>query len=291
MRLKEHTKNSVDAAIIFGVVCDLGVFPKHYFSTSRDHAQFRNVDLDDSSLRHDAKLRVHGRLGIFLDTEDLQLERSFQVSYTALPSACPQNRVNVKGRTMRNICFFIPQCHRSDEPFHLHRFSRKALTHECSLGHHPLPCLAFALSRLHHLEHLVFRNSPNFWQRHRILRSLVFPLLLDRTRHCLCILLPFTIEEICRQSTVWNCRRVSLLDISLVVCLECFLELDFLSMSSRVQQLRLDTEGFLCECGACMDCSSLALAPGVSSMRIMKKRERSLIPTFAQNDLTVDHGV
>lgn len=62
---------------------------------------------------------------------------------------------------MRDIRFFVPQRHRPDEPLHLHRFSRKALTHERSLGHHPLPRLALALPGLHHLEHLVFRNPPD----------------------------------------------------------------------------------------------------------------------------------
>lgn len=73
-----------------------------------------------------------------------------------------------------------------------------------------------------------------------------------------------------------------MLDIALVVGLEGFLELNFLSMPSRVQELRLDTKGFLCECRVSVNRSSFALAPVVSiiSKDVMIRAKREIADSY-----------
>lgn len=54
-----RTQNGVDAAIIFGVVCDLGVFPENNLTSSSHHTQLRDIDFDNRAFSHHAKLGVH----------------------------------------------------------------------------------------------------------------------------------------------------------------------------------------------------------------------------------------
>jgi hypothetical protein len=161
---------------------------------------------------------------------------------------------------MCDVGFLVPQSHRSHESLHLHWFPSEALSNEGRLRHHSLPCLLFALPRPHHLEHFVLRDPSYFRQWHRKLRSLVLPLLLDRCRQSLCILLALAIEQICWQCAFGNCCRVFLLDVPLVVCLECLLQLHLLGMTLGVQNLGLQAESFLCNSGQLMRFASLALA-------------------------------
>lgn len=132
---------------------------------------------------------------------------------------------------MCDVGLLVPQRHRSDEPFHLHWFSCKALADECCFCHHSLPCLLFALSGTHDLEHLILRNSPHFRQWYSILGCLIFPLFLDSSRQCLRILLALTVKKVRGKSTVRNGARVFLFDIAFIVGLESFLELNLLRMS------------------------------------------------------------
>lgn len=80
---------------------------------------------------------------------------------------------------MRDVCLFVPQRHRSDEPLHLNRLPGEALSNERSLGDHPLPRLGLGLSRLEHLEHLVLSDSSDLGKRDGVLGSSVFTSLLD----------------------------------------------------------------------------------------------------------------
>ena len=70
-RERWRTENRIYAAIIFGVVRDLGIFSENNFTTRGYHAQLGDIDFYDRSLRHDAKLGVHRRLRVFLDTKNL----------------------------------------------------------------------------------------------------------------------------------------------------------------------------------------------------------------------------
>lgn len=48
-------------------------------SSSSDHTQLADVDLDDGTLGHHSQLRVKGRLRVLLHSDDGELEGGFQV--------------------------------------------------------------------------------------------------------------------------------------------------------------------------------------------------------------------
>ena len=72
MRLNEQ--NSVQAAVVLGVVGNLGPTTPDDLSTRGDQTKFRDVDLDDSTLGQDTELSVHGVLGVLLDGDDGELD-------------------------------------------------------------------------------------------------------------------------------------------------------------------------------------------------------------------------
>lgn len=135
---------------------------------------------------------------------------------------------------MRNIRLLEPQGHRPDEPLKLRRFSCEALPNKRRLRHHSLPGLAFALPGLQHLEHLVLRDASDFRQWYSKFGRLVFPSLLDRTRHSLRISLTFTVQQERGQSAIGGGTGIGLLDVPLVVRLEGLFELHLLCMAFLV---------------------------------------------------------
>jgi len=239
------TEDGVDAPVIFRVVCDLGVFSENDLSTGGDHTELGDVDFDDGTLGQHTKLGVHRRLGVLLDTEDVQLERCLEVSFRIGRKSARCTRRSRSRLTMRDIRLFETQGHGSHEPLQLRRLPREALPNECRLRNHPLPGLALALTRLQHLEHLVLRDTSDFRQRHSELGSLVLPPLLDRTRHGLCIPLTLTVQQEGGQSTVGGGTSIGLLEVPLVVGLERLFELHLLGVPFLVQELGFDTEEFL----------------------------------------------
>ena len=79
-----HTKNSIYAAIILGVIRDLGIFPEYNFSTSGDKAKLGNIDFDHRPFCHHSQLGVHRWLRVLFDAQDLKLESRFEIGYDKL---------------------------------------------------------------------------------------------------------------------------------------------------------------------------------------------------------------
>ena len=84
MEAEKLTEHGVDTPIVLRVVCDLCILPEDDLSARCDHTELGNVDLDDRTLRHDTELRVHRRLRILLNTDDLELECCLQISYVGV---------------------------------------------------------------------------------------------------------------------------------------------------------------------------------------------------------------
>ena len=79
--MKQRTEDGVNATVVFWVVRDLSIFAEDDFSSCCNHPQLRDIDFNNRSLRHDAKLRVHGRLRVLFDTQYLELESGFQIGW------------------------------------------------------------------------------------------------------------------------------------------------------------------------------------------------------------------
>lgn len=143
--------------------------------------------------------------------------------------------------TMRHVGLLVSQSHRPDEPLHLHGLSGESLSNKGGLVDHSLPRLALLRSSLDDLEHLLFGNSPDLGQGHAVLGRLVLSPLLDTARQGLGILLPLSVQQISRQSTLSSGGIVGLLDVPFVVCLEGLFELNLFGVSFSVMQLGFDT--------------------------------------------------
>jgi hypothetical protein len=72
-----HTKDSIDATVVLGIIRYLSILSKNHLSTRRDKPKLRNIDLNDGSFCHDAELGVHWGLRVLLDSKDLELEGCF----------------------------------------------------------------------------------------------------------------------------------------------------------------------------------------------------------------------
>lgn len=81
---------------------------------------------------------------------------------------------------MCDVGLLVSQSHRPYKSLHLDWLPRETLTNESCFRDHAFPRFALALSGLHHLEHLILRNTPHSRQWHREFSSLVLSLLLDR---------------------------------------------------------------------------------------------------------------
>jgi hypothetical protein len=149
-----HTQDGVDTAVVFWIICDLGILSKDDFAASRNHSQLGYIHLYNGTLGHDAKLGVHGRLRVFLDANDLQLEGGLQIRCTSNTSGSEIFRRSVD-LTMSDVGLFVPEGHRSNKAFHLDWLSRKGFANKRGFGHQTFPRLGFALPGLDNLEHLV----------------------------------------------------------------------------------------------------------------------------------------
>lgn len=141
----------------------------------------------------------------------------------------------------------------------LDRLPRETFPDKCRLVYHSFPALSLMFTRLDHLEHFLFRNTPDLRQRNRILCSSVFSPIFDSRAESFGILsvscvgwfiqrshlLTLTIKQISGQGTLLDGPIVLLLDIPLIMRLESFLHLDLLSMSSSVMQLGFVPEHLL----------------------------------------------
>ena len=94
MHLNEQ--DSVQAAIVLGVVGNLGPTTPDDLSTSGDQTKFRNVDLDDCTLGQNTELSVHGVLGVLLDGDDGELNSDTEFG-------------------VGDICLLVTETHRTDE--------------------------------------------------------------------------------------------------------------------------------------------------------------------------------
>ena len=83
MKKRERTKNSVDTAIVLGVVGDLGILSEDYLASGSDHTQLRDIDFYHCTLGQYTQLCIHRGLRVLLDAEYLQLERRLEVGYGA----------------------------------------------------------------------------------------------------------------------------------------------------------------------------------------------------------------
>lgn len=85
-----------------------------------------------------------------------------QKSLSLAPVAHISERLPLKDRlTMGDVGLLVSEGHGSNESLHLHGLSGETLSHKRRLRHHSLPSFGLGLSRLEHLEHLIFSNSPN----------------------------------------------------------------------------------------------------------------------------------
>lgn len=55
-----HTQDSIYTAIIFGVICNLSILSEDDLSSSSDHTQLGDIDLNHGTFSKNAELRVHG---------------------------------------------------------------------------------------------------------------------------------------------------------------------------------------------------------------------------------------
>lgn len=94
MRLDEQ--NSVQAAVVLGVVGNLGPTTPDDLATSGDKTKFRNVDLDDGTLGQDTELGVHGVLRVLLDGDDGELDSDTEFG-------------------VGDICLLVTETHGADE--------------------------------------------------------------------------------------------------------------------------------------------------------------------------------
>ena len=59
MNKKTLTEDSVDTAVVFGVIRDLSVFSEDDLASSSHHTKLRDIHFDDSTLGEYTKLCVH----------------------------------------------------------------------------------------------------------------------------------------------------------------------------------------------------------------------------------------
>lgn len=73
-----HKKNSVDASVVFWVVCDLGIFTPDYFAAGRHKTKLANVDFNNSTFRDDSKLSVERGVGVLFHSNYRQAKGCFE---------------------------------------------------------------------------------------------------------------------------------------------------------------------------------------------------------------------
>ena len=123
---------------------------------------------------------------------------------------------------------------------------RTHLSDKGSLGDHALPSLALALSGLEDLEHLVLGDTSDLGERDGKLAGLFLALLLDRRRERLGVVLALAVEQVGRQGTLGEGRRVLGLDVALLVSLDRLLHGDLFGVPASVHHLGLVAVQGLC---------------------------------------------
>ena len=116
---KSNKKDSVDAAVVLGVVGHLGILAPNDLPAGGDEAEVAHVDLDDRTLGDHAELCVHGGLGVLLDADDIQVERTLEL------------RVG-------HVSLCETECHRSDETLVFRRLPSEPLPDKSDLCDHTL---------------------------------------------------------------------------------------------------------------------------------------------------------
>lgn len=233
VREKERTsvsrrkkKDGVDATIVFGVVGDLSVFTPNHLTSGGGHAEFGNVDFDDGTFGQNTQLGVEGALRILLDTDDGQVERGLEF-------------------WVGDVRLVVTETHGTNETLELGWLSCEALSDKGGFGDHTLPPFLLALSGLDDLEGFVFGDTSHLGQGNRVAGGLVLSPLLDGGREGLCVLLTFTVEQVCGESLVGIGGCGSLLDISFLVRLERLFHLNLFVATLLVEHLGLETRDLL----------------------------------------------
>ena len=120
MRYRRGRDIRVDTSIILAIIRDLGPSTPHDLATRGDQSQLAHVDLEDCPLGQNAKLGVHGVLGVLLDGDDGQLNRDSKLGVS-------------------HVGLLIPQPHRADEALVLDGSPSEIGAH-CSDRQYPLSC-------------------------------------------------------------------------------------------------------------------------------------------------------
>lgn len=98
---------------------------------------------------------------------------------------------------MRHMRLLIPQPHRPDKAFILHRPPRKVWSHKCRLRDHSFPTLLRSLlPRLDYLEHFLFAYPLHLGQGNAELSGFFIPLIFDGATERLCVGGLGSVEEV-----------------------------------------------------------------------------------------------
>ena len=171
----------INTTVILAVVRNLCPLSPDDLTTSCHKTKLTDINFDNRTLRQDAQLRIHRALRVLLHTNNRQLDRHSEF-------------------WMRDVRLLVTETHGSNEPFVLHRSSRKVVAHKRRFRNHALPALLVCLlARVHHLEHLLLTDTLHLWQRHLELGSLLRSLVLNRTTQCLGIRSLRSIQKIVGQ--------------------------------------------------------------------------------------------
>ncbi len=194
----------------------------------RDETQLGHVHLDHRSLRDHAQSRIHRALRVLLHTQDVQAERGLEF-------------------WVSDVSFLESETRGANEALVLGRLTSERVRHECHLVDHTLPRLLLSLASAKYLEHLVFSKCSDLFDGDLPLASLFLTLLLDHIREDLGAVNFITVQQIGRNSTLFNLLGGVHSSLLLFMCLDILLHLDLLLVAllgvefslESVQALRL----------------------------------------------------
>ena len=112
--LLAEQEDGIDATVIFWIIRHLGILSPHYFAACGNHAQLRDIDLNDGTLGDDPKGCVHGARGISLRADDGQIERGLQLG-------------------VRDVGLFETETHGTDETLEFGRLPGESFGNERDL--------------------------------------------------------------------------------------------------------------------------------------------------------------
>ena len=220
----------VDASIILGMICDLGVLSPDNFPAGRDQAQFADVHFDDGALGEDAELAVHWALRVLLDGDDGQLEGGLQF------------RVG-------HVYFLHAEGGGADETLHLRGVAGESLAHKRGFRYHALPALLLSLTGLHYFENFVLGQAFDLRQGDTPLARLFFALLLHHVRQDFAAIRLGPVHQIGRKGGSVTGNRTgalaAVLRHLLVVHPQFLLHFNLFDVATTVENLRFEAAGFL----------------------------------------------